>query len=53
MSVSRRNVLKLAVIGGAAAALPLQRVAFTSGSTARMPTSKMPKYFSQPFAVPP
>jgi FtsP/CotA-like multicopper oxidase with cupredoxin domain len=53
MSFSRRNVLKFAAIGGAAAVLPLERMAFTSGSVKRMPTSKMPRYFSQRFVVPP
>ncbi len=46
-------MLKFTVIGGAAAALPLERVAFTSGSRKRLPASKLPAYFSQAFAVPP
>ena len=53
MSLSRRNMIKMAVIGGAAAALPMERLAFTSGSAKRMPTSKMPRYFSQRFVIPP
>jgi FtsP/CotA-like multicopper oxidase with cupredoxin domain len=53
MTLSRRDLIRFAVIGGAAATLPLERMAFTSGSTKRMPTSKMPKYFSQRFVVPP
>ena len=52
-SISRRNMLKFAVIGGAAAALPLERLAFTSGSSSRLASSKLPAYFTQKFAVPP
>ncbi len=52
MTMSRRDLIKLAVIGGAAATLPLERMAFTSGSVKRMPTSKMPRYFSQRFVTP-
>jgi FtsP/CotA-like multicopper oxidase with cupredoxin domain len=46
--------MKIAVVGGAAMALPLERIGFTSsGLVNRMPTSAMPKYFSLPFVRPP
>lgn len=53
MSLSRRDLLKIAVAGGAAMTLPLERVAFTSGSAKRMATSAMPKPFTLPFVTPP
>jgi FtsP/CotA-like multicopper oxidase with cupredoxin domain len=53
MTLSRRNMLKFAVIGGAAAALPLERMASTSGSAVQMPVSKLPRKFAQRFVVPP
>jgi FtsP/CotA-like multicopper oxidase with cupredoxin domain len=53
MSLSRRDLLKIAVAGGAALTLPLERVAFTSGSTNRMATSAMPRPFTLPFVTPP
>lgn len=53
MSLSRRDLLKIAVAGGAALTLPLERVAFTSGSARRMATSAMPKPFTLPFVTPP
>jgi len=52
MSLSRRDMIKIAVVGGAAMTLPLERVAFTSTSARRMPTSAMPKYFTLPFVRP-
>src|SRR4051794_26272256 len=52
MEMRRRDLLKVAAAGGAALALPLERVGFTS-SAPRMATSKMPKQFSLPFRRPP
>jgi FtsP/CotA-like multicopper oxidase with cupredoxin domain len=53
MSLSRRNLLKAGALGGAAVALPLERIAHTKGGVDRMRTSRMPKPFSLPFTVPP
>ncbi len=53
MSLSRRDIIKIGAVGGAALALPLQRVAFTASAPSRMPTSALPKYFTQPFVRPP
>jgi len=53
MALSRRDLMKITVAGGAAMALPFERSAFTSGSSDRMPTSKMPAKFSLPFVRPP
>lgn len=54
MSISRRDLIKGGLFAGAALTLPLQRV--VSGQvplTSRMPSSKLPKPFQVPFAVPP
>ena len=51
MALSRRDLIKTGVFAGAALSLPLTRVA--SGQSAfanRMPTSKLPKPFTVPFA---
>ncbi|QWZ08706.1 multicopper oxidase domain-containing protein [Nocardioides panacis] len=53
MTLSRRDLIKIAVAGGAAMAIPLERSAFTATTATRMPTSKLPKYFSLPFLRPP
>jgi FtsP/CotA-like multicopper oxidase with cupredoxin domain len=53
MALSRRDLIKITVAGGAAMALPFERSAFTSGSANRLPTSKMPARFSLPFVRPP
>ena len=53
MALSRRDLIKITVAGGAAMALPFERSAFTSGSANRLPTSKMPAKFSLPFVRPP
>ncbi len=53
MSMSRRDLVKVALAGGAVAAFPLQRTAFTGSTASRLPTSSMPKYFSLPFVRPP
>jgi spore coat protein A len=53
MALSRRDLIKVAVAGGAAMAIPLERSAFTATTATRMPTSKMPKAFSLPFLRPP
>src|SRR4051794_6544735 len=53
MALSRRDLMKITVAGGAAMALPFERSAFTSGSSDRLPTSKMPAKFSLPFVRPP
>lgn len=52
MSMSRRDLLKIGVVGGAAMALPLERVAYTRGGAERMATSRMPRYFTQRLVTP-
>jgi FtsP/CotA-like multicopper oxidase with cupredoxin domain len=52
--VSRRDVLKLGVFGGAVLALPLERSGHAqTGGTGRLATSRLPKPFIVPFAAPP
>ena len=54
MSLTRRDVIKAGVFAGATLSLPLSRV--VSGQSAlsnRMPSSKLPKPFTTPFATPP
>src|SRR4051794_14383835 len=53
--IRRREMFKFGALGSAALLLPLERRAFTSGnSTAvRMPSSKLPKPYTLPFATPP
>ena len=53
MSLSRRDLLKIGALGGAAVALPLERIAQTKGGVDRMRTSAMPKPFSLRFKTPP
>lgn len=53
MPLSRRDLLKLAVVGGAAMTLPLERLAATSRSADRLPASKLPRPFTLPFRTPP
>ncbi len=53
MSMSRRNLVKVAVAGGVVVSMPLQRTAFSATSSKRLPTTKMPAYFSLPFVRPP
>ncbi|GIL35866.1 multicopper oxidase family protein [Phycicoccus sp. DTK01] len=53
MGITRRDALKLGVVGGALAALPLERTAFGATIVNRMPKSKMVKPFTLPFVVPP
>jgi FtsP/CotA-like multicopper oxidase with cupredoxin domain len=54
MTLSRRDLVKMGVLGSAALALPLERVA-TAQSVLdnRMPASQLPKPFTVPFSVPP
>ena len=52
MTLTRRDLLKIGAVGGAAAVLPLERLGFAAGSTARMPTSSLPAKFSLPFRRP-
>ena len=52
MELSRRDLLKIGVVGTAAVALPLERIGLTGTSVSRMPTSKMPARFTQPFRRP-
>jgi len=52
MELSRRDLLKIGVVGTAAVALPLERIGLTDTSVSRMPTSKMPARFTQPFRRP-
>lgn len=54
MGLSRRDIMKMSVLGAAAVALPLERY----GNAAivypnRMPRSRLPKPFTVPFARPP
>ncbi len=53
MALGRRDMLKVAAVGGAALVVPLQRTAFTATTSKRMPTSAMPKPFTQRFVRPP
>ena len=53
MTLSRRDLLKIGVVGAAAAVLPLERIAHTSGGVDRMSSKSLPKYFSLPFRRPP
>jgi spore coat protein A, manganese oxidase len=53
VTLSRRDLLKMSVLGAAAVALPLERSASAGTSQSRMAASKLPKPFSVPFAVPP
>lgn len=51
---SRREVLTLGLLGGAAMMLPMERTARTKLDIAdRVPESQLPKPFQVPFAVPP
>ncbi|HKH11464.1 MAG TPA: multicopper oxidase family protein [Rubrobacter sp.] len=52
--MTRGDMLKLSVLGGAALMLPLERRARTQLAVAdRIPESRLPKPFQVPFAVPP
>jgi spore coat protein A len=52
--VSRRDVLKMGVLGGAVLVLPLERtVNAQSPSGGRLASSRLPKPFTVPFAPPP
>jgi spore coat protein A, manganese oxidase len=54
MEMTRKDMLKLSLLGGAALALPLERQAKTQLSiTDRIPESKLPKPFQAPFVTPP
>ncbi|WP_374970013.1 multicopper oxidase family protein [Terrabacter sp. BE26] len=54
MSLSRRDLMKLGVVGGAALALPTERtVRAGSRSQSRLASSRLPKPFTLPFRVPP
>ena len=53
MTLSRRDLLKITAIGGVAAVLPWERIAYTKGEASRMATSRMPKPFTLPFVTPP
>ncbi len=54
MGLSRRDVLKMGVLGGAALALPLERVASAKSLLDnRMASSVLPKPFTVPFTIPP
>ncbi len=52
MTLSRRDLVKFGLVGGAALTLPLERIGMTSSSSNRMATSRMPKKFSLPFVRP-
>ncbi len=53
MTLSRRDLLKIGLVGAAAAVLPLERIAHTSGSVKQMSSKSLPRYFSLPFRRPP
>ncbi len=53
MTLSRRDLLKITAIGGVAAVLPWERIAYTKDEARRMATSRMPKPFTLPFVTPP
>jgi FtsP/CotA-like multicopper oxidase with cupredoxin domain len=54
MSLSRRDLIKISVLGGAAVALPLERsVSAASALGNRIASSRLPAPFTTPFAVPP
>jgi len=46
-------MLKLGVLGSAAAAVPFERIAAAKGGVSRIAESKLPRSFTVPFAVPP
>ena len=52
-TLSRRDVLKIGAVGGAALALPLERIAQTKGGVDRMRVRDMPRPFSLKFRRPP
>jgi spore coat protein A len=53
-AISRRDVLKLGVLGGAVIALPLEHtVSAQTISAGRLAASKLPRPFTVPFSVPP
>lgn len=52
--LTRKEMLKLSALGGAALMLPIQRVAQTQLTIAnRLPESQLPRPFSVPLAIPP
>src|SRR5690349_23675072 len=54
MSLSRRDLMKLGVVGGAALALPLERtVSARSSAQGRLASSRLPRPFTLQFRTPP
>src|SRR3954452_13312576 len=53
MTLSRRDLVKIGIAGGAAVAVPWERVAFSSSSATRMADSAKVKPFTLPFVRPP
>lgn len=54
MELTRKEMLKLSLLGGAALLLPMERAARTQLSISnRLPESQLPKPFRVPFTVPP
>ena len=54
MSLSRRDLMKLGVVGGAALALPLERtVSAKSSPQGRLASSRLPRPFTMQFRTPP
>jgi len=54
MAMSRRDVLKVSVFGGAAFLLPLERIVNAAPVTQpHLPASELPPLFTVPFAIPP
>ncbi len=53
MGLTRREVLKLGMVGSAALALPIQRVVSAASGPSRLAESRLPRPFTVPFATPP
>ena len=51
--ISRKDMLKLSLLGSAAVALPLERVARTQLAAKRLPEAQLPAPFQVPFVKPP
>ena len=51
--LSRKDMLKMSLLGSAAVALPLERAARTQLAAARLPENQLPRPFQTEFTVPP
>jgi spore coat protein A len=52
MALTRRDILKISAVAGAAATLPFVRTGFTKSGSSRLPVSSMPAQFTLPFRRP-